>query len=427
MIWQTGIVLFGVFAALILLEFPIALALGISAITVIGVFHIVSFDLVPQLMFGTADSFTLLAIPFFIFTGIVLGRTSLSKRLIDLAACFVGDVPGGLGIVGIIAAVFFAGISGSGPADVAALGLILIPAMTAAGYDRNFSAALTAASGGIGIIVPPSIALIIYGFVAEVSISRLFLAGILPGIVVAFSLIAATVGISYKRGFRPRRETRMPLGTAFRRAIWGLLAPVIILGGIYGGVFTPTEAAAVAVVYSILVDMLLYKTMNVREMLKVAAEAGAASAAIMSILVCASLFAWVLNTQGLAAELASRMIALTTQRWLLLLIINGVLLVAGLFLDAISIFYIFLPILLPVVNTIGVDPVHFGIIMTVNLAIGQVTPPVGINLAAASGVSGAGIKDIAISVVPFVAAECAALLVITYIPGISLIIPSLIP
>ena len=185
MAWQTGAVLFGTFVVLLAMNFPIALALGLSSLVTIQAFGLVPLDFLPQIMFGTADSFTLLAIPFFIFTGIVLGHTSISRRLIDLADCLVGDIPGGLGIVGIVAAVFFAGISGSGPADVAALGLVLVPAMVRSGYDRGFSAALTAASGGIGIIVPPSIALIIFGSIVEVSISALFLAGVVPGIVVA--------------------------------------------------------------------------------------------------------------------------------------------------------------------------------------------------------------------------------------------------
>jgi C4-dicarboxylate transporter DctM subunit len=207
-------------------------------------------------MFGTADSFTLLAIPFFIFTGIILGHTSISQRLINFAESIVGPIPGGLGIVGVIAAIFFAGISGSGPIDVAALGLVLIPAMTQSGYSRDFSAALTAASGGIGIIIPPSIALIIYGFIAEVSISRLFIVGILSGILVACSLITVTYILSKKRGYHVaghRRELKRII-VAFKNALWGLLAPIIILGGIYGGVFTPTEAAAVAVIYSLFVD-----------------------------------------------------------------------------------------------------------------------------------------------------------------------------
>jgi len=419
--------LFGAFAAMLALDFPIALALGLSSLAAISVFRLAPLDFLPQLLFGTADSFTLLAIPFFIFTGLVLGHTSISRRLIDLADCLVGDVPGGLGIVGIIAAVFFAGISGSGPADVAALGLVLVPAMVEAGYDRGFSAALTAASGGIGIIVPPSIALIIYGFIAEVSISKLFLAGVVPGIVVALFLIIVTYVVSKRRGYSGGlgKRRRMPLGAAFRRAFWGLLAPVIILGGIYGGVFTPTEAAAVAVVYGIGVDMLVYRSMSLDDLFGIAVEAGLTSSVIMSIVVTAGLFAWVLNVEGIASTGASFLLSLSSRPAFLLLLINAILIAAGLFLDAISIFYIFLPVFLPVIREIGVDPVHFGIIMTINLAVGQVTPPVGVNLVTASGVSGAALGKISKAALPFIAGETAALLLVTFIPELSMFLPGL--
>jgi len=425
--WLPGIVLFGAFAGMLALDFPIALALGLSSVVTISLFGVVPLDFLPQLLFGTADSFTLLAIPFFIFTGLVLGHTSISRRLIDLADCLVGDVPGGLGIVGIIAAVFFAGISGSGPADVAALGLVLVPAMVEAGYDRGFSAALTAASGGIGIIVPPSIALIIYGFIAEVSISRLFLAGVVPGIVVALSLSIATYVVSKRKGYSGEsgKRRRMPFGTALRRAFWGLLAPVIILGGIYGGVFTPTEAAAVAVVYSIGVDMFVYRSMSLDDLFRIAGEAGLTSSVIMSIVVTAGLFAWVLNVEGIASAGASFMLSLSSRPALLLLLMNAILIAAGLFLDAISIFYIFLPVFLPVIRGIGVDPVHFGVIMTVNLALGQVTPPVGVNLVTASGVSGVRLGKISRAALPFIAGETAALLLVTFVPELSLFLPGL--
>lgn len=422
-----GLLLFGAFVLFLAIDFPIALALGGSSLLTILVFDLAPLELVPQVMFGTVDSFTLLAIPFFVFAGMILGHTTLSKRLVDLAESIVGGIPGGLGIVGIIAAVFFAGISGSGPADVAALGLVLLGPMYKAGYPRPFSGALIAASGGIGILVPPSIALIIYGFIAEVSIPKLFVAGIIPGLIVAISLSTVTFIISKRKGYggTTGRESGMSILMAFKRAVWGLLAPVIILGGIYGGIFTPTEAAAVAVVYSLAVDMLVYRSMFFGDIIPIAARAAVTTAVILSIVAAASLFAWIMNTQGIARDIAAFLVGLSTGKVVMLLLINAILIFTGLVLDAISIFYILLPIFLPVIRMLGIDPIHFGVIVTLNLAIGQITPPVGVNLVAASGVTGLSVGRLSRAVLPFIAGEICALLVVTYMPPLSLFLPGL--
>lgn len=423
-----GITLIGIFTALVLLEAPIAAALGVSSVVAILLFRVTTFDNIARTVFSQIDSFTLIAIPLFITAGAILGKSGISKRLVNLASLIVGNMRSGLAIVLVIVSMFFAAISGSGPASVAAVGMIVIPAMIAAGYDAGFASALMAGGGAIGIIIPPSIALIIYGVIAETSIERLFLAGVIPGIVVGGALIVLVLlqpeTEKMKQG--RRRGSLREIATAFREAFFGLLAPLIILGGIYSGIFTAIESAAAAVVYAILVDLVVYRELSLRELSRILAEAGTASAQVLIIVACASLFAGVLNAEGIAGGIAEWLQGLTPNRWLMLLAINVVLLAFGCILDAISIFYILLPILLPVVEKLGIDPIHFGIIMTVNLAIGQVTPPVGVNLFVASSISKAPLAGVSRAAISVVAAQIVALLLITYIPALSLFLPGLL-
>ena len=422
---KVGITLFGLFFLFLITEMPIAASLGLASLITVWAFDLAPLTLLPQQVFSAVDSFQLMAIPFFIIAGLVLGRSGISRRLVNLARAVVRGLPGGLGMVGILVSIFFAGISGSGPADVAALGLVLIPAMVEAGYPKGFAAAIMAAGGGIGIIVPPSIALIIYGVVAEASIGKLFIAGIFPGVIVGLCLMVAVFCFSPK-GKRHDDQTYPRLWPAFRQAFWGLLAPVIILGGIYGGVFTPTEAAAVAVVYALLVDLFVYRELKWRDLRDVLSDAAVVSAQVLTIVACASIFAWVLHSEGIVASLAEWLAGITQSRALLLLLVNALLIAAGCFMDAISIFYIFVPILLPAVRSLGVDPVHFGVIMTVNLAIGQVTPPVGVNLFVASGISKASLTEISRRIVPLLVAEIVALAIVTYVPAVSMWLPSFV-
>ena len=423
---EIGLLLFGLFFLFLVLEVPIAFSLGIASVTVIALYEPGKLIALPQLMFAALDSFPLLAVPFFMVVGLLLGRSGISRRLVRLARLLVGRTRGGLAIVTVIVSIFFAGISGSGPADVAALGLILIPALVEAGYEKGFAAALMSAGGGIGIIVPPSIALVIYGVVARTSIPQLFVAGILPGVLVGLSLIllvrlkAPVTGDAAAGGATWREIAR-----AFLDALPGLLIPVLILGGIYGGAFTPTEAAAVAVVYAFLVDLLLYRELKWRELFRTFSDAAALAAQVMLIVACAILFKWVLEYWRVAEAVTASLLRLTSDRVVILLLINAIVLAAGCFLDAISIFYVLVPILLPVARSIGVDPVHFGIILTVNLAIGQITPPVGINLFVASSLSKTPMSRLSRAVLPFVMTELAALLVVTFLPALSLWLPAL--
>jgi C4-dicarboxylate transporter DctM subunit len=419
------LVLFGSFFLLLFLDFPIAAALGISSVVTLVAFDLAPLLLVPQQLLSATDSWTLLAVPFFILAGNLLAKTAISERLIHLARVIVGRLPAGLAMVAIVVSIFFAGISGSGPADTAALGAVLIPAMERAGYDKRSAAALVAAGGGIGIIIPPSIALLIYGVVANAPVTRLFIAGILPGLVVGLSLFAVSFWL-FGRDPRIRAERRgswREVAGAARAAIWGLLAPAIILGGIYGGVFTATEAATVAVVYGVVVGFFIHRDLRLRDLPAILVDSGVTTGVVMLLVCTASLFAWVLNTSGIAAAAAASLMGVAAGKVGGLLVINGVLLVAGCFMDAISIYYVLLPILLPVVRALGIDLVHFGIVMTVNMAVGQITPPVGVNLFVACGIAKISMKEISRAVVPMVVAQLVALLVVSYWPGLSLWLP----
>jgi C4-dicarboxylate transporter DctM subunit len=385
-------------------------------------FDLAPLQLIPQQLFSATDSWTLLAVPFFILAGNLLAKTAISDRLIRLATIIVGQFPAGLAMVAVIVSIFFAGISGSGPADTAALGAILIPGMVAAGYDKRSAAALMAAGGGIGIIIPPSIALLIYGVVANASVSKLFIAGILPGMLVGLSLfVVSYVLFGRNPEIRPeKRGTLREIGTAFKDAFWGLMAPLIILGGIYGGIFTATEAATVAVVYGAIVGFFIHRDLKLSDLPEILIDTGVTTGVVMLLVCTASVFAWVLNTSGVAVAAAAGLMRLATGKIIGLLLINAILLVAGCFMDAISIFYVFLPILLPVVNALGIDLVHFGVVMTVNMAIGQITPPVGVNLFVACRIARISMKEISQAVLPMVAAQTAALLVISFWPDLSL-------
>jgi C4-dicarboxylate transporter, DctM subunit len=422
MIW-IGLFLFGLFFLFLLLEVPVALSLGLSSMLAILVFQLQPPIVIPQQIFSGMDSYNLLAIPLFLAAGHLLGESLLAKRLIDFILIFAGRMRGGAALVTVIASIFFAGISGSGPADVAALGVLLYPLMTESGFAAPRAAALLAAGGGIGIIIPPSIALIIYGVVANASISRLFLAGVFPGILVGVSLIAAILLLSRKDQL-PANIPRLTAST-IGGAILAAIAPVIILGGIYLGVFTPTESAAAAVLYILAADLIFYRSLFDRTVImQVLVKAGRSTAQILMIIAGGSLFSWVLLETQLSPQLSQLILTLTENRIALLLLINAFLLVMGCFIDAVSIIYIFVPIFMPVIPQIGVDPVHFGIILTVNMAIGQITPPVGVNLFVASSISGVKLGQICRAVIPFVIAEIAALLIITLFPSLSLFLPA---
>ena len=424
---MTALVLFGLFFLLLFMNVPIAFSLGISSVAALFV-ESLPVSAVTANFYASTSKFVLLAIPFFILGGNIMERSGISGKLIAFFRALVGHRRSGMALVTVIVACFFAAISGSGPATVAALGLILIPAMTDVGYDKSYSAALVSTSGAIGIIIPPSITFVIYGSIASVSVSSLFASGIAPGILMGVFLIVATQIVYHKRELKllPKASAAQRW-KAFKSAFWGLMMPVIILGGIYGGIFTPTEAAAVAAVYGIFVGLFIYRSITMKDVWELLKDSVSQTAVVMLIVGTASLFAYVLTITGVAAKASAALISVSGgSKFVFLLILNLILLIAGCFIDANSAMYILLPILLPVASRMGVDLIHLGCIMVFNLAIGLVTPPVGVNLYVGCGIARIKLKEICRAVMPLIIASVLALLLVTYVQPISTLLPSLL-
>ena len=420
-------ILFASFALLLILGAPIAICLGVSSVAAMlvqgaGRPLVTIMSSLPQLFAASTSKFVLLAIPFFILAGNIMEKAQISKKLIRLAETCVGHTKGGLAIVCVIVACFFAAISGSGPATVAALGLVLIPGMIRSGYSPAFSAALMGCAGAIGVIIPPSITFVVYGSIADTSIGDLFKAGVVPGLIMGAALIITALLIGRKTELKslPKASAR-ERWLAFKDAFWGLLMPFIILGGIYGGIFTPTEAAAVAVVYGLIVGLFIYKTIKLKDLFDLIIDSASTTATVMFITAAASLFAYVLTRARLDVAISNGLVDLSGGSTVVFfLIVNVILLIAGCFLDSTSALYIFTPLFVPVAQALGIDLIHLGVVMIVNLAIGLFTPPVGVNLYVACGVAKVDLKQISKAVIPLLIASLIVLLIITYIPQISI-------
>lgn len=416
-----ALVLFLLLMALFLINVPIAVALGLASTLVFFLDGNVSLIVIIQRMFNSVDSFPLMAIPFFILAGKLMESGGISRRLIHLANVIFGRVKGGLGIVSIVACAFFAAISGSAAATTAAVGALMIPAMVNKGYDKSFATAIQAAGGTIGIMIPPSVPLVLYGVAAGVSVSELFIAGIVPGLFVMVSLILLVYLISLKEGYGGGEKFGFKdFFKAFLDAFLALMMPVIILGGIYGGIFTPTEAAVVAVVYGLIVGVFVYREIKLSDLSKIFSSSVVVTAVIMFIIAGASVFGYYLTRQRIPAELTELMLSVTDNWIIALLIINLLLLICGVFLETSAAIIILTPILVPIASALGIDLVHFGIIMIVNLGIGFITPPVGVNLFVAANIAGTKFESLLKAIVPFVLIMIVDVLIISFIPGISL-------
>ena len=422
-----GPAIFLSFGVLLLVGTPIAICLGTSS--VLGMLIDGSgkpieaiMTTLPRIFSSATSKFVLLAVPFFILGGNVMEKAGISERLINFAQSCVGHLRGGLIVVMVSVACFFAAISGSGPATVAALGMILIPAMVNVGYPPAFAAALMAAAGATGIVIPPSITFVVYGSVADTSIGKLFLAGINPGLLIGLSLIIVSIWTTRKMDIELLpKATAAERWKSFKEAFWGLLMPLIILGGIYGGIFTPTEAAAASAVYGLFVGFFIYKTLKLKDLYEIFVNSTTTTAVVMFITATASLFAYILTRARLDLAISDALTEITGGNYILfLLIANIIFLIAGCFMDATSAVLIFTPLFLPVALSLGIDPIHFGAVMVLNLSIGLVTPPVGINLFVGCGIANITLKDISIAVIPLIIACLVVLLLVTYIPFISL-------
>ena len=406
---------------LLLAGFPIYLVLLASCAAALLFFMNVPLSVVHQTLFGSIDAFALLAVPFFIYAGELMGRGSVAQRLVDVVQAGVGNVRGSLGVTTVGTSAIFGAISGVSAATVATVGRIMVPAMQRERYPEHFAAGLITAVGAIDIVIPPSVPMIIYGLAAQESVPRLYAAGIFPGLLIAAMLTlyvmwyARRAGIAGGPAFSLSRFAK-----ALRRGMWALGAPVIILGGIYGGLFSPTEAAAVACVYAALVTRLIYREVTWKEILDAAGSTVFFTSQILIVVACASVFAWLLTVNQVPATLVGWIEGMRLAPWMILFALNVLLLVVGCFIDPLSAILILTPLLIPVVKAAGIDTVHFGIILTVNLAIGLFHPPFGINIFVAQTVLGLEVEKIYRGIIPFLFFYLIALVIITFVPAVSL-------
>jgi C4-dicarboxylate transporter DctM subunit len=425
---MTIILLFLMMGGLMTLSVPIGISIGIATAVSMALFSGVPLLLIPQYCFTAIDSFPLLAIPYFTLAGNLMGGSGISKRIVHFAESLVGFITGGLTMVTITACMFFAAISGSGPATVSAIGSFMIPQMKEKKYDAAFAAAITAAAGSIGVIIPPSIPFVLYCVMTGASVSELFLAGVIPGIMIGVALMLVSFFISKKNNYPVAipRFSLIGVFKAFFHSFWALLVPVIIMGGIYGGIFTPTEAAVAGVFYALLIGFVVHRELTIEGVIKALRETIIVNGAATFILGLSMSFATYLTMEQIPMQIGEWIVSISSSKYVLLLLLNIFFLIVGCFIDNLSSMIILTPIFLPVVHNLGVDTVHFGLFMTVALAIGFVTPPFGSNLFVASTVSKERIDAIASHAIPLIAAMIVVLMILTYVPWFSMVLVNMV-
>ena len=411
---------------LMLIGVPVAVSLGASTVLTMLLFTSLDVSEVPQRIFDGINKFPLMAIPMFILAGNLLSKGGSARRIIDFAKSMVGHLPGGLPMSAIFACVIFAAVSGSSPATVVAIGSIMFVAIKEAGYPKEYAVGGITTAGSLGILIPPSVVMIVYGVTAEVSIAQLFMAGVVPGLMLGGMMILQTYIGAKKLGFKattpePWSERIKKFGKAF----WALLIVVVVIGGIYGGIFTPTEAAAASAIYALIISLFVYKDIKFKDLWDICLESAITTAMIFFIIANAVVFAYLLTSENIPQTIADSILAANIGKIGFLIIVNVLLFIMGQFMEPSSVVMIMVPLLLPIATALGVDPVHFGILLIVNMEIGMITPPVGLNLFVASGLTGMNLKDVIVSCLPWTLTLFIGLILVTYIPEISLWLPNL--
>ena len=424
---MTTLILFVGLFVFLALGMPVAISLGLSSLITIFFFSQDSLASMSIKLFETSEHYTLLAIPFFVLAGNLMSTGGVARRMVTFAIAAVGHMRGGLAIASILACMLFAAVSGSGPATVVAIGSIVIAGMVKNGYTKEFAAGVICNAGTLGILIPPSIVMVVYAAVTEVSVGRLFMAGVVPGLLLGLMLMAAVWWRAGKLQLTPppKAPLRVVL-SSLRESMWGLALLVIIMGGIYGGVFTPTEAAAVSAVYALFVAVIIYRDIGFKQLPEVFLESSRTTVMLMFIVANALLFAHVLTTERIPQTIAEQILAVGMSPWMFLIIVNVLLLVAGAFMEPTGVILILAPILFPIATQLGIDPIHLGVIMVVNMEIGMVTPPVGLNLFVTAGVTKMNLMQVSRAALPWLSVLLVFLVMITYIPAITLALPNAI-